>query len=123
VSGGRRIERINGLLQEELSRLVRAELKDPRVGVITITGVETTTDLMHAIVYVRTLGDQTPVEDAIEGLDSAEGYLRRLLGRELHLRRIPELRFVADRTIEHAQRIEALLEEARAEDGSEPAAD
>jgi ribosome-binding factor A len=123
VSGGRRIERINGLLQEELARLVSTELKDPRVGVITITGVETTTDLMHATVYVRTLGDQTPVEDAIEGLESAEGYLRRLLGRELHLRRIPELRFGADRTIEHAQRIEALLEEARAEDGSEPAAD
>lgn len=123
MSGGRRIERINGLLQEELSRLVSTELKDPRVGVITITGVETTTDLMHATVYVRTLGDQTPVEEAIEGLDSAEGYLRRLLGRELHLRRIPELRFVADRTIEHAQRIETLLEEARAEDGSEPAAD
>ncbi len=93
------------------------------MGEITITGVETTSDLKHATVYLRTFGNQTPVEDAIEGLDSAEGYLRRVLGRELHLRRIPELRFVADRTIEHAQRIEALLEEARAEDGSEPAAD
>ncbi|MEN8143416.1 MAG: 30S ribosome-binding factor RbfA [Gemmatimonadota bacterium] len=121
MSGRRRIERLNGLLQEELSRLVRTELKDPRVGEITVTGVETTSDLMHAVVYVRTLGDLTPVEEAIEGLDSAEGYLRRLLGRELHLRRIPELRFVADRTLEHVQRIEALLDEARAEDGSEPA--
>ncbi|MFQ5746436.1 MAG: 30S ribosome-binding factor RbfA [Gemmatimonadota bacterium] len=106
----RRLERVNHLLQEELARLVRCELKDPRVGSVTITGVRVTPDLAHATVYVRTLGGREPVEEAIRGLDSAEGFIRRQLGRELHMRRIPELRFEADRTLEHARRIESLLE-------------
>lgn len=108
----RRVRRLNQLLREELSRLILRELKDPRVGRVTVTGVETTGDLRHAKVYVRTLGDTTPVEEAIDGLESAAGYLRGELGRTLHLRRIPEFRFLADRTLQKAQRIEALLDEA-----------
>lgn len=108
----RRVDRVNQLLREELSRLIRRELKDPRVGLVTVTGVETTPDLRYATVYVRTLRDDPPVEEAIHGLDSAHGYLRRELGKELRLRRIPELRFEADRTLERARRIEELLDEA-----------
>ena len=117
----RRIERVNQLLREELASLLRTESKDPRVRTVTITDVETTSDLKHADVFVRTLGGEMPVEQAIEGLNSAEGFLRRQLGRNLHLRRIPELRFLADHTLEHARRIEDLLDEAlgdAAEDGS-----
>lgn len=117
----RRIRRLNQLLREELSRLVLRELKDPRVGRVTITGVETTGDLRHAKVYVRTLGDEAPVEEAIEGLESAAGYLRRELGQVLHLRRIPEFRFTADRTLEKARRIEELLDEVLPEDEPEGA--
>lgn len=116
----RRIDRVNQLLREELARLVRREVKDPRVHDVTVTGVETSSDLAHAKVYVRTLREESPVEEAIRGLESAEGFLRRTLGRELHLRRIPEFRFEADRTLERARRIEALLEEAR---GEKPAND
>jgi ribosome-binding factor A len=108
----RRIERVNQLLLEELASLLRTESKDPRVRTVTITGVETTSDLKHADVFVRTLGGEMPVEEAIEGLESAEGFLRRQLGRNLRLRRIPEMRFVADYTLEHARRIENLLDEA-----------
>lgn len=107
----RRVRRLNQLLREELSRVIRIELKDPRVGSVTVTGVETSADLAHATVHIRTLGDESPVEESIEGLESAEGFLRGRLGRELHLRRIPELRFRADRTLEKVRRIEALLEE------------
>jgi ribosome-binding factor A len=103
---------VNQLLLEELASLLRRESKDPRVRTVTITGVETTTDLKHADVFVRTLGGEMPVEDAIEGLESAEGFLRGQLGRNLHLRRIPELRFIADDTLEHARKIEDLLDEA-----------
>lgn len=113
MAGYRRVDRLNQLLREELSRLIRRELKDPRVGLVTVTGVETTPDLKYATVYVRTLRDDPPVEEAIDGLASAEGYLRRELGQELRLRRIPELRFEADRTLERARRIEELLDEAR----------
>ena len=108
----RRIVRVNQLLLEELASLLRRESKDPRVRTVTITGVETTTDLKHADVFVRTLGGEMPVEDAIEGLESAEGFLRGQLGRNLRLRRIPELRFIADDTLEHARKIEELLDEA-----------
>lgn len=113
---GRRLPRINQLLREELSRLVREELKDPRVEGVTITGVDASSDLSYARVSVRTLTGETPLEDVIEGLSSASGYIRRQLGRDLHFRRIPELHFVADTTLEHARRIEELLGEARTAD-------
>lgn len=116
----RRTDRLNQLLREELARLVRRELKDPRVRTVTIADVRTTPDLMHATVYVRTLDEEIPVEEAISGLERAAGYIRRELGRELHLRRIPEFRFEPDRTLERARRIEALLERARAEGEDEP---
>ena len=111
----RRTIRINQLLREELSRLVQVEIKDPRVRSVTITRVAATQDLSYADVYVRTLTEDAPVEDAISGLESAEGFVRRRLGRELHLRRIPDFRFHADRALEHVQRIESLLDEALGE--------
>jgi ribosome-binding factor A len=109
---GRRLPRVNQLLREELSRLIREEIKDPRVAEVTITAVHASPDLSHARISVRTLTDRTPVEDAIDGLRSASGFVRHRLGRELHFRRIPELHFEADHTLEHARRIEELLEEA-----------
>lgn len=118
----RRVDRVNQLLLEELARLLRREVNDPRVARVTLTGVESTPDLRHATVYVRTLGDETLVEEAIEGLRSAEGFLRGTLGKELHIRRIPELTFEADRTLERARRIEHLLDEIMPEgddDGGE----
>ncbi len=118
----RRTDRLNQLLLEELSRLVRTELKDPRVRTVTVTGVETTADLMHATVYVRTLDEQIPAEEAVAGLERASGYIRRELGKELRLRRIPEFHFEVDRTLERVSRIEALLERARAEGADEPEA-
>lgn len=116
----RRTDRLNQLLREELSRLVRTELKDPRVRTVTVTGVETTPDLMHATVYVRTLDEEIPAEEAVAGLERASGYIRRELGKDLRLRRIPEFRFEVDRTLERVSRIEALLERARAEGADEP---
>jgi len=112
MAPSRRTVRLNQLLREELATLLRTEIKDPRVEPVTITGVDVTQDLAYADVYVRTLtgGDADSV--AIEGLKSAEGFIRRQLGRELRLRRIPELRFHLDRALEHAQRIETLLDEA-----------
>lgn len=121
---GRRLPRVNQLLREELSRLVREEIKDPRVAGVTITNVDASPDLSHARIYVRTLTEDTPVEEAIDGLRSAAGFMRHRLGRELHFRRIPEFHFEADHTLEHAQRIEELLDEALGEerdDAPEPA--
>ncbi|MFQ5679582.1 MAG: 30S ribosome-binding factor RbfA [Gemmatimonadota bacterium] len=113
MSGQRRPERLDRLFREELSRLIRTELKDPRVRTVTVTGVRTSADLSHATVYVRTLGDEVTPREAIQGLESAAGYVRRVLGRQLHLRRIPELHFEVDHTLEEALRVEELLREAR----------
>ncbi len=99
--------------------MVQAEIKDPRVRSVTVTRVEATRDLSYADVYVRTLTDEVSVEDAITGLESAEGFVRRRLGRELHLRRIPDFRFHADRALEHVQHIESLLDEALGEHGDD----
>ena len=109
---GNRLPRVNQLLREELSRLVREEIKDPRVTGVTITRVDASSDLSHARVAVRTLTDDPPVEEAIEGLRSAAGFIRHTLGRELHFRRIPELHFEVDDSLDHARRIEELLDEA-----------
>lgn len=115
MASERRVQRVNQLLREELSRLIRREMKDPRVELVTVTGVEVSGDLRHATVHVRTLRDDPPVEEAIQGLRSAEGFLRGKLGRELRIRRIPELTFEADRTLERARRIEALLDQVAEE--------
>lgn len=112
MGSSRRTIRLNQLLREELAGLVQGEIKDPRVRSVTVTRVEATQDLSYADVYVRTLTDDVPIEEAIAGLESAEGFIRRRLGRELHLRRIPDFRFRPDRALEHVQRIESLLDEA-----------
>lgn len=109
MSGSKRLARLNEQLRRELSELIRRDVRDPRVGPVTITGVDVARDLDSAKVYVRTLG--TPAERAatIEGLGAAAPFLRTTLGRMLHVRRVPELRFRPDRSYEHAQRIEEVL--------------
>lgn len=118
----RRIERVNQLLREELARLIARSVKDPRVAPVTIMEVRTTRDLKVAKVFVRAGSDEETLVDALKGLESAEGYLRRELGRRLRLRRIPEFRFEADRTMEQAMRIESLLREVRSEGADEGSA-
>lgn len=108
----KRTDRINELLREELSVLIRDEVRDPRVGLATITAVESSPELDHARVYITTLGEDEEKQEIVEGLQSAAGFLRGQLGRRLHMRRIPELHFAIDRVLEGAQRIETLLREA-----------
>ena len=108
---GKRLARLNEQLKRELSELIRTEVRDPRVGLVTITGVETAGDLGSARVFVRVTGDAKEVASTLEGLDAAAPFLRGLLGRILRIRKIPELRFREDRSFEHARRIESLLAE------------
>lgn len=113
----RRQARLNEQFKREISRVLRRQVQDPRVRLVTVTGVEVTTDLSHARVHVRTLHGGEHLAEALEGLDAAAPFVRRELGRELHLRRIPELHFVEDRTLERARRIEDILDEVRPEGG------
>jgi len=107
----RRTARLNEQLKRELSELIRVEVRDPRVGILTITAVETTRDLGLARVHVRTSGSDAEREETLAGLTAAASFLRTALGRILRIRRVPELRFQEDRSLEHAQRIERVLSE------------
>ena len=104
-----RINRINEEIQKELSSLFRT-LKDPRVqgGMVTITHVDTTTDLRYSRIFVSVL-DKSQEKDVVKGLKSAGGYLRRELGAALRLRYTPELQFVADDSIEYGAHILEML--------------
>ena len=113
----RRIERLNEQLKRELAVLVRTGIRDPRIAPVTVTAVRTTSDLNLARVLVRLLGTEEEKRDALAGLDRAAPFLRRSLGRELRIRRVPELEFLEDQSLERAARIEELLSEVRPDGG------
>lgn len=113
MSHRHRGERLGELFRREFTRLLMGPLKDPRLDGVTVTDVRATRDLSFATVFVRSDDD---VEEAIEGFEHAVGFIRRELGRSLRLRKIPEFRFQADETPEHASRIEALLRQVRESD-------
>ena len=119
MSGGRRVERLNAQLQREISALLRREVRDPRVAGVTVTRVAITSDLSIARIFVRTLQGDEAIASAIEGLTAAAPFLRRGLAGELHMRRIPELEFREDRSLERAMRIEEILHDVRPDGGWE----
>jgi ribosome-binding factor A len=107
----RRQRRVNTLLREALSELLQREVADPRLDFVTVTDVETTSDLRQAHVYVTFLGTSEERQAGLEALDKATGYLRRHLGQKVYLRYVPELTFHLDSSIETGLRIDQLLEE------------
>ncbi|MFP3949356.1 MAG: 30S ribosome-binding factor RbfA [Longimicrobiales bacterium] len=116
---GRRVARLNEQLKREISGILRREVHDPRIGAPTVTGVEVTPDLWMARVYVRPGPGSSPDEEGsalLEGLEAASSYIRRELGEALTVRRVPELRFELDRTLERAMRIEEILRDVLPED-------
>jgi len=114
----KRIAKLNELLKRELAVLIRDEVRDHRVGPVTITGVEVARDLGSARVFVRSVDDES-LPETVEGLNAAGPFLRSTLGRTLRMRRVPELRFREDRSLAGARRIEEVLSEVLPEeDGS-----
>lgn len=110
-----RLERVGDLLKEELSELILREVKDPRIGFVTITGVRVSADLRHARVYVVTHETGEKQERTLEGLQSARGFLRGVLGRRLRLKYIPDLSFSVDETLEQGFRIHEILKSLETE--------
>src|SRR5436305_14524463 len=108
MAGGR-MRRVDEAVRAVLSDAISKDLKDPRVGFVTVTGVKTSPDLRHARVYVSVLGDEAARAASLEGLRSAHGYLQGRIGAELTLRRTPALTFEYDDTSERAARINQLL--------------
>lgn len=113
-----RLRRVNEAVREVLSTAIAQELKDPRVGFVTVTAVDTSPDLRRAHVYVSVLGDDAQRHDSLEGLFSSRGFLQARVGSELRMKHTPQLDFRYDDSIDHGMRISELLrEEAGEEEG------
>jgi ribosome-binding factor A len=111
-----RSRRVGEQIQRELAELVQRELKDPRLGMITISAVEVSRDMSVAKVFFTVLGEGHDEKESLEGLERAAGFLRRELGHRMRLRSVPELRFQYDHSIEKGSRLSALINEAVASD-------
>ena len=103
------MRRVDESMREVLSDVVTTDLKDPRVGFVTITDVKTSADLRHAHVYVSVLGSEEEQEASLEGLRSAHGYLQKRVASQLRLKHTPQLDFIHDDTAERAFRVQAIL--------------
>ena len=112
----RRVDRINGLLREEISRLLSREIKDPRLsGLLTITQVRTSPDLRNAKVYLSVLGNDEANTTALQGIQSAATFLRKQLRERLRLKYVPFLTFEIDDSMETSDHIFRLMDQARQE--------
>lgn len=115
----RRLQRVNEQLKREISRILRREVHDPRVGLVLVTGVDTSGDLSVASVYVRPTGEEKEWDAMMEGLEAAAPFVRRELAQDLDLHKVPELRFREDHTLEKAMRIERILDEVLPDESEE----
>lgn len=112
-----RMRRVNEAVKEVLGQEIGRGLKDPRVGFVTVTGVDTSTDLRHAKVYVSVLGKGAQKEATLQALRKAEGYLQGVIAHELRLKRTPTLEFLYDHSIDEGMKIHAMLRDQEADLG------
>ncbi|MDR2213475.1 MAG: 30S ribosome-binding factor RbfA [Pseudomonadales bacterium] len=119
-----RLDRIGDQLKQELAVLIRDELRDPRLGMVSVIDAKVSRDLAHAVVYFTALN--ADAAEVSEVLNKASGYLRSLLAKRLNLRSTPKLRFAYDESIEHGRELSALIDKAMAleappdDEGSDP---
>lgn len=128
----KRTDRVAALIQEEIAAmLLRGEIHDPRIGMVTLTGVKVSADLRHAIVFFSRMGEPGERTRSEAGLNSASGFIQRELGRRIRMKLLPEIRFVFDNSLEFGQEVEGILrrihegenelaEDGRTATGSEP---
>lgn len=114
-----RTGRVGEQIKKELSLLIQSEMKDPRIGFVTVTGVDVTNDLSQAEVYLSVMGDEEQKSNSLKGIEKATGFLRSELGKRIRLRHTPELIFKTDESIAYGSRIEELLGEIKKEETNE----
>lgn len=121
----KRTDRVGDQLQKELAVLIQREVKDPRLGMVTVSGVTVSRDLGYADVYVTLLGEDTPerVKENLKVLRQAGGFLRSQIARRIKLRHVPELRFHYDESVVRGQRLSSLIEQAVSSDRERQAGD
>lgn len=114
----KRTDRVADQLQKELAVLIQREVKDPRLGMVTVSGVTVSRDLGYADIYVTLLGEQSPerIKENLQVLKRAGGFLRSQVAKRIKLRHVPELRFHFDETVVRGQKLSSLIDEAVASD-------
>lgn len=110
--GFARKDRVNEQIRRELAELLRTEVKDPRVGMVSLTDVEVTPDYAHAKVFFTTLADSSRLPEVAAGLAKASGFLRRELGRRVRIHTTPQLHFVYDASLERGASLSRLIDQA-----------
>ncbi len=114
--GSRRPEQVAETIRQVIADAITKDVRDPRIGFATVTAVRVSNDLSHATILVAVPGDEAAKDRALAGLTSASGFLRSRLARALSIRTVPELHMQIDRGLEHAARIDALLQDLHTED-------
>lgn len=109
-------EKMNGIIQRELTQILQMEVKDPKIGFCTITAVDVTRDLSIAKIYVTFLGKGYDKKAGMEALERSKGFIRSLLAKRLTIRRVPELHFIQDTSLDYGNKIDAILKEINKED-------
>ncbi|RNB92054.1 30S ribosome-binding factor RbfA [Brevibacillus fluminis] len=112
-----RTNRVGEEIKKELSLLLQRGMKDPRIGFVTVTGVEVTSDLQQAKVYISVFGSAEQRSDSLAGLQKAKGFLRTEIGRRIKLRHVPDLVFKLDESIDYGNKIETILREISTPEG------
>ena len=119
----KRAHRVGDLIREVICEMLLKDLSDPRLTSVTITEVEVTDDLRLAKVFFSAMGNQTREEASLQGLQSATGYIKKRLGRELKLRYTPDLLFEVDHSFEYGSKIDRLIRDIQEEKGGDPKED
>jgi ribosome-binding factor A len=120
VVSNQRLTRLNEQFRREIMGILTRDVRDPRIGEVVVTGVEVTSDLWLARVYVQVSGTVQEQKDALEGLVAAQGFIRSSLAKVLKIRRTPELRFLEDKSFSHVRNIEKALAEINQSDPEDP---
>ncbi len=109
MSSQLRIEKLQEFIKQETGKMLLTEIKDPRIGFVTVTDVEVTGDLREAKIYVSIMGDEEKVKESWEGLQSALGFIRREIGQRVKLRFTPKISFALDTSLDYSEHIQKLL--------------
>ncbi|WP_027414646.1 30S ribosome-binding factor RbfA [Aneurinibacillus terranovensis] len=117
--GNVRTNRVGEEIKKELSQIIQRELKDPRIGFVTVTGVEVSGDLSQAKVFISIFGDEEKQSGTLKALEKAKGFMRTEIGRRVRLRHTPDLLFKVDESVEYGNRIETLLTKIHQEEGED----
>lgn len=112
----RRRQQVGDLIRDEVSEILAMEMKDPRLGMVSVTRVEMSPDLRYATVFASVYGEENEQRETIQALSGASGFIRRLLAPRLRIRHIPALNFRLDHSMEHAEQITRTLDEIRAQE-------